>query len=884
MLRTESIRKTQKLLLLSFLLPFSIMAIIYVFMGVYPFGNNTLLTIDLGQQYVDFYSYYRHTLLEEPQAIFYSFVKGIGGEMVGVWGYYLNSPFNLLLLLFPQRYLPVGVTLLILLKISSSGLSFAYLLIKKFDGQGYLVPTFAVSYALMGYTIANQLNVMWLDGLILLPLIVLGVEKLIDGEKGFFYTVTLAIMLFSHYYIAYMICLFICFYFLFALSKQEQTKGKNFSERFIFYCKKTISFAFHSILGACLVAFSLLPNFVSLLGGKASYTSDAIDWSLEYPFPEVLSKFYIGSFNFDQLPSGHPNLFIGTIALVGFLFYFFNRQFSLKERMVALAVTVFFFLSMNVQILNKAWHGFQNPIWYPYRFSFVVCFFFILNGFRSIQKNKSFPLSFACLLLILQTGSALYVLEQDFEFVIPIQVLTTVLFLIFVLVLFLVRESAYKWMPYVLLLTAVVEMSTNAAINLTRLSYVKMAPFNDYQLVLNDMLANVRPKKDEFYRIEKVFQRSKNDSFQANYPSASHFSSTFEKEVPELYSYLGFPEGNGFVSYSTGTLFTDAFFGIRYLFENKPLSDEFQNSSSVYKINANSTRPDLSHYQKIADHYRTTGYLNENALSFIFAAPEEILDVRLKENNPISNQENILKALSLNVYESPFYTEEGIRTTITENISSPLQGSLNKTYTKDDSDKSASIELQFVPETNDPYYLILDSRIDDEDAKLRLNGEDLSYYKTYRSDQIINVASNQNDQTIRFGFELLKDTLTIRDMKLYRFNQEQFEEVVAERKKEGITLTSFSQTNIEGTIKIAQDNPILLITIPFSEGWDVLVDGEKVNTFPVLGSLLGASIEPGDHHIQLKYKTPYLAEGMWISVGAFSVVLLLVIRNRKNRS
>ena len=127
----------KQLLLISFALPFTIMLIIYIAMGVYPFGKETLLTIDLAQQYVDFFSYYRHTLLHEPQALFYSFAKGIGGEMVGLWSYYLNSPFNLLMLLMPQRFLPVGIMLLMLIKIASSGLSFAYLLIKNSRGQIY---------------------------------------------------------------------------------------------------------------------------------------------------------------------------------------------------------------------------------------------------------------------------------------------------------------------------------------------------------------------------------------------------------------------------------------------------------------------------------------------------------------------------------------------------------------------------------------------------------------------------------------------------------------------------------------------------------------------------------------------------------------------------
>lgn len=870
------------LLFVSFLLPFVIISTIYAMIGVYPFGKQTLLTVDLGQQYVDFFSYYRHTLLHEPSALLYSFVKGIGGEMVGLWSYYLTSPFNFILLFTPQRYLPIGVTLLMILKISSASLSFTYLLIKKFEGKGLLVPTFSLAYAMMGFVIANQLNVMWLDGLVFLPLIVLGVEKIVDGESGLFYSIMLAIMLFSHYYIGYMICLFLVLYFIFALTKQERTIDWVIPKKIHYLFSTSMRFAFFSILGAALSAFILLPNFFSLMGGKASYINETIDWSLDYPFLEVLSKFYIGAFNFDQMPSGHPNLFIGTLALVTFLFYFFNQNFSKKERIISFLITVFFFASMNIKFLNKIWHAFQYPIWYPYRFSFVVCFFLILNGFRSTQRTKSFPLWFACLLLILQTGSALYVLEKNFDFVIPTQVLATGILLIITLVLLLLRENSYKWMPYVLLLITTIEMSANATIDLTRLSYVKMKPFNDYQLILDDMLRDIRPGENDFYRIEKVFQRSKNDSFQANYPSASHFSSTFEKEVPQLYGLLGFPDGNGFVSYSTGTLFTDSFFGIRYFGVNNPLPDNLKKNYDLYHLHANSTRPDMEQYKLESESLRTNIYENEYALPLVFGVSEDVASVELEKNNPIKNQEKILKAMT-NLSVSSFYIEESFDSTVTENISDYLGNSksVNRTYNKSNTDEDAMIELQVIPKTDDPYYLVLDSRLKDEEVELSLNDEKFRYYTTFRNDQVLNVASHQKEELINFQFSLLKDSLTIRDLKLYRFDLSNFQKAIAEVKEEGMTLSSFSQTKIEGDVTIKDDHSLLMTSIPYSKGWKVSIDGKKVKTISALDGFLAAPIKKGSHKIQLKYQVPYLQEGVLISIVALFITTVIVLHHRK---
>ena len=73
----------------------------------------------------------------------------------------------------------------------------------------------------MGYVIVNQLNVMWLDGLVFLPLIILGLEKLLSGESGLSYSFFLGVMLISNYYIGFMICVFLVFYSIFAYSRQE---------------------------------------------------------------------------------------------------------------------------------------------------------------------------------------------------------------------------------------------------------------------------------------------------------------------------------------------------------------------------------------------------------------------------------------------------------------------------------------------------------------------------------------------------------------------------------------------------------------------------------------------------------------------------------------
>lgn len=56
--------------------------------------------------------------------------------------------------------------------------------------------------------IANQLNLMWLDAVIILPLIIWGLLKLVSVGQIRTYVIWLTALLIINYYMAYMVCLF----------------------------------------------------------------------------------------------------------------------------------------------------------------------------------------------------------------------------------------------------------------------------------------------------------------------------------------------------------------------------------------------------------------------------------------------------------------------------------------------------------------------------------------------------------------------------------------------------------------------------------------------------------------------------------------------------
>ena len=112
---------------LAFICPFVLLLIVFALLKIYPFGNNDLLWFDTQAQYIDFLSYWQDVIRGQA-SIFYSFSKNLGGNMFGLFTYYLTSPINLLVLLFSKIDLPQAFMLIILIKIGLCGVSFRYYL------------------------------------------------------------------------------------------------------------------------------------------------------------------------------------------------------------------------------------------------------------------------------------------------------------------------------------------------------------------------------------------------------------------------------------------------------------------------------------------------------------------------------------------------------------------------------------------------------------------------------------------------------------------------------------------------------------------------------------------------------------------------------------
>ena len=846
---------------LSVLIPAVMILVIFLLFTITPFGNRTWLTIDLGQQYVDFFSYYQDTLLHHPEQFFYSFSKSIGGEMVSLWAYYLLSPFNLLFLLIPRSSIAMGVTLLIFLKLFSCTVSFAVLLDVKFKQRNWTTLLFALSYGFMSYLSANQFNVMWLDALIGLPLIILGVDALLQRKNPLYYVLPLTLTILSNYYTGYMICLFLGLYFPYAyLMTNDSFSWKSFIKQFG-------RFLFYSVLSVGLIMVILLPTFYSLLGSKGTATT--IAWSLKSEYNPLLmaSKLFIGSFDFHEMQKGYPNIFVGSLALFSFLCYFKEKRISLFQRLYALFITVIILISFNIEMFDKLWHAGQFPNWYSYRFSFLFSFWIVFLGYQWALKKKTIGVreTFVYFILVLAAGIGFILFPQDYlqgwQIALGFGLSMGILYS-----LILIGRGKRMHQNF-LISFVVIELLLNSIITLSRLGYEMNSEFSAYQSSLENWSTVLRPAENEFYRSEKTMLRSKNDSLQVPTYGVSHFSSTFEKETEKFFDAIGVRQGTAYVNYSNGTLLTDALLGIKNTF--------IETTDATY--NERWERKDLEDLPTIANFDEGHIVTNPNALSIAYPMKAILKSMKVPTNHPITMQNQLANALSGTTSPKNIFTRVSYETTF-ENISgSPV---VYQRVQLEDNTQVGTMTLTFTPETDDPIYLEMAGTMGEEDLEMTLNGEPYAFYPVQSKPVLLSIAKNQKGQQQTLQIIVKADGFEFSKLSLYSLNTTLLNERLEQTKAQELKLETFSATHFAGTMDVLEDSTVLT-TIPYSIGWKVWVDGKEVETYKILDSLLGFTISKGSHHIEYRYTTPFLLEGSLVSLASLLLLSYILYKRKK---
>lgn len=581
---------------LAFTVPVLIMLIILNMGGFYPFGDKTMFIMDMRDQYLEFFASLRN-IVSGDDSLFFSWSRSMGGNYLGLFAYYIASPLSFITLFFSIKNLTAAIVVLTLLKLGLCSLSFAvygnYLRKRAHASSGFFILIFAVSYSLISYNMVYSLCPMWLDGVILLPAILLGVEKILDGKKGLHYTLALTALFISNYYTGYMVGIFTALYMVYRLLC-EFKKGK--SEMGIKSCGiRILRFTGATFLALGMSAPLILPVVRDLMQGKLSTQNYRPDITTNFEnITDLFGKLTNGVY--DSITNvGLPAVYCGYLALLLAVVFFFLRKISIREKIGAAVILLFFALSFYNTELDIAWHGFQYPNWFPYRYAFLSSFFILYMGVRActaLPETKLFS-----------------------------------------------KQWQYAALLSVLTLLVSFDMGYNGSILLDGLDKeFRYSTVEDYESFIDKtkpLVDEIQANDDGFYRINQGFEYSKNDAMLLGYNGMTHYSSTFNAAVNSLTPKLGIAQSHMWNSGYGSTPMLDSLFAVKYILADRQVSD---------------------FYKKIEDSPQgTSSYLNDNALPIAYSAPADTLTPNLDTYNTFVNQNTFLNGIAGS--DISFFTE-----------------------------------------------------------------------------------------------------------------------------------------------------------------------------------------------------------------------------------
>lgn len=851
----REILQRNKLILAAFCLPVILMLLAFLVMGIYPAGENQIAVIDMYHQYVPFLGELQ-SKLQSGGSLFYTWNGAGGSNFWNLLAYYGASPLNLILVLFPKKFLMEGVTLILLLKIGLAGSTMAVYLRaivweKDKRSADISLVGFATLYALCSYVMAYYWCIMWMDAVALLPLCILGLHKILDGRSGVFYTVCLALVVFINYYMAIMVCIFILFYYpvLYFIKVQGESAGHFF--------KTTGRAVGYSLLGVLMSAVMLLPTWLSM---QSTYYISA-----DMPEKTELYNDLLDILN-QMLPNaeltyreGLPNLYCGMFVVILLVFYWISRTIPLREKLLNGAFLVFLIFSLNINKLDFIWHGFHFPNQLPYRYTFMICFLLIAMAYQVFQRVDEIRVNH--LWILLAAGGGYYLLAQKIltEHIkdLDLFVYSGLAWLALYVAILLLYKKGRLPKNLLLILTVILLTCEMASNTCTSIDQVGTTQRNNYYANEADIAKLVKKTEGTDGRFGRT---EMNDNYILNCPAMYHykgisqFSSSLNANATALMEHIGVegaPDKNRF-NYNQTDPVTNAMLNIRYLIgKNLPIDD--------------------SDFKQIAKSGNSRLYESIYPLSIGYMTADTIRTWNYEQENPFMVLDDYVRAVTQNNYTSVFTEIEPVDVSAANiELSSTGDGMWDSTL-KNETKKSKTI-LTYQAQQTGKQYLFIEA--DDADA-ITVSQEKKDDKTEIRNDcgSIVNLGEMDSGTEFTVTIEYKEGKGGSVVSHVCTMDEAVWQDAYKMLSASMLDVTDYGDSYLKGTIDVQEDG-VFVTSVPYEAGWKLKVDGHtrEINEL-IGGAWISTSLSAGEHQIELSFRPPGLIAGLLITLASIGLLI-----------
>ena len=899
--------------ILAFTVPFILMLTAFYTVKIFPFGDRQIMVVDSWHQYYPFLQELQNKL-QNWESLLYSWNTGAGTNFLTLIAYYASTPLYLFSVFVPQEYLREFMMIITVVKISSSGLFFSVYLRNIYINKqiedkkycpihkGFAIIGFSSLYALSAYAAGYYWCVMWLDCMALLPLIILGLERFIEEGKYKLYVISLGLTVICDYYIAIFVCIFIALYY--TVVYFSKTENPNFKK----FINKTIKTIGLSVLGVGLAMFMLLPAYLWFGNTGNSGSTFSRDITTYNTLLDILTNLLPNTTPNQRAMAGLPNIACGFLSVIFAGLYFMNSKIKLREKFLTAGFLTFMLLCFNLNILDYFWHGMHFPNEIPYRQSFVFSFVLVTMAYKAyinfdaenINKNTviKFCLSLFAFIIVAEQW---YKSGDKFDFKVFYAAIAILAVYMAVLTLYKSGRISKNYFAVILMFAMIFESGMSAVKGASVNAPSERSSYAPSKENIQETIADIyESDNDKFFRLEMSRWFSTNDPALYGYRGISQFSSVANSRFARTLEILGIAatiSSNRFL-YSSATPVFNAFMSLKYIMARDETSQYTMNSTVFDEYLRNMTLDENNE-----ETHAVTSYKNKYWLPLGFLVSDMINEVKINEQNIFITQNELMKkasGITGDVFKSIYQSSES-----NENLSESRGEYGVYSYSMTDPSKKGMVKHIYTNEKKQQVYIYLKSTRtpSSKAAEVSVNGEKKNY--EINRGITIDCGNVLAGQDIKVNFEVDAGSSGSFYLFVVGFDEEEFKKGYDVLNTDTFDISDFKDTKIEGTLN-ARGDGIFFTSIPYDKGWNLKIDGKKVEINPlsaaeindvpketgdkkpderqikkITDGFVTAPVTAGEHTIELYYITEGLIPGAVISLLCAAVLTGLEIFKKK---
>lgn len=845
--------------LTAFILPPLIVFICLLSQGISWGADRTILASDGFHQYVIFAENLRN-ILHGKDSIFYTFTSGLGLNFYALISYYLGSFLSPIFYFFNNTNMPDAIYLVTLIKFGLIGLSSSYSLKKLYTSVKLpLLLMLSVSYSLMSFA-TSQLEInMWLDVFILIPLIILGLHRLLAQKGLLLYYLALTILFIQNYYFGFMMAIFLILYFL-----VQQTKVASWRELW----SNIKSFTIVSILAGLSSAIMLLPTYLDLKAHGEKFTEITKLFTEGAWYLDLFAKNFVGAYDTTKF-GAIPMIYVGLLPLILALTYFTLKSIKWQIRLAYGFLFSFLIISFYLQPLDLMWQGMHAPNMFLHRYAWLLSLVIILLAGECLSHLPELNWKqFLPSLVFLGLGfTATGFFTKKYDFLELNQLILTGAFLVAYTILLLSythkQISLLIFTSFTLIFT-LSETSINTYYQVNGLGQEWVFPTKESYAKnmseINKLVNYAQENSDTFFRMERLYPQTGNDSMKFSYNGLSQFSSIRNRSSSSLLDRLGFKSTgtNLNLRYQNNTIIVDSLLGIKYNFA--------QSMPSKFGFNQVFEDKGMKLYQ---NQYASQVGLLTNGIY-------KDIDITV---NTLDNQTKLLNQLSglnLNYFTRLNANMEAGATILDKQVTvKPNSNGLT----------SVSYTVQ-IPANRQVYVSVPNLTFNNKETKnFQINIDGTNYnYTTSNVYNLFNLGAYLEAGTHRITFMFGQDQeVNFTSPNFYAINLTNYQEAMTAINQRNIQVSS--DKNKVTAFYTTDKASSILFTIPYDKGWTAKQNGHKLPVKRAQNGFMVLDVPAGSGNVTLTFIPQGFILGASLSLaGVLGMISYLIYQQKRQQT